>query len=396
MQTTPENVAAQAQQRRQLELISANASFPDWIIEAGGYAAVLASPEARVNLRDALDAMLQNRLVDVRNQFRSLGFEGPLNQKVLRKTVDGRTLVFTHEHEKAGAGGNVVSSTFIVKDVTDADNVRVLASELDGLMLSAEDFAAGVDRQALTALRQPATPKPAALGAWAPQHRAVLQPLAIHPDVVDAMMGVGGYEAIMAESAHVQKFGKILDSLWGRRIVDIRNSARDLGFEGDRHAETLYKRAEGRLLAFSVEPQAAAPYNNCVGATFVIRDVTKPVSLEAAPVLASQSDRLMFEAKGLMIGLNTSALEVIRGHAQAPVERPAPKAPPSDLDPSEAMEQIRQLLSQAKGVWERIPESDRVDLCDVSYPDAHLGDVLNTAVQTADEVAQSLSNGPRP
>ncbi|CAN7523813.1 hypothetical protein LJR168_003755 [Pseudoxanthomonas sp. LjRoot168] len=375
---------------------SAIPQLPESIMEAGGYAAVLASESSKLALQDALDATLQGRLVDVRNAFRRLHWEGPLNQKVLRKTVDGRTLIFTHEHEQVGAGRNVVSSTFIIKDVTDAANVRVLATELDGLMLSAEDFAAGVDRQALTALREPAPPKPAPLGAWAPQHRAVLQPLAIHPDVVDAMMGVGGYDAIMAEPAHVEKFGKILDSLWGRRIVDVRNSARELGFEGDQHAETLYKRAEGRLLAFCVEPQAAAPHNNCVGATFVIRDVTKPVSLETAPVLASHSDRLMFVAKDLMMGLNTSALEVIRGHAPAPVEKPAPKAPPSDLEPSEAMEQIRQLLSQAKGVWERIPESDRVDLCDVSYPDAHLGDVLNTAVKTADEVAESLSNGPRP
>lgn len=396
MTASPEQSPAKITQRQLLESLSANPSFPDWVEEAGGYEAILTSKDKKVDLQDALDSMLQSRLIDVRNRFRALGYEGPLSQKVLRKIVDDRTLIFTHEHEQVGEGRNVVSSTFIVKDVTDAANVRVLASELDGLMLSAEDFAAGVDRQALAALHEPATPKPAPLGAWAPQHRAVLQPLAIHPDVVDAMMAAGGYDAIMADPAQVAQFGKILDSIWGRRLVDVRNAARELGFEGDRHADTLYKRAEGRLLAFCVEPQAAEPHNNCVGATFVIRDITKPVSLETAPVLASQSDRLMFVAKDLMNGLNTSALEVIRGHASPPVKMPAPMAPPSGLEPSEAMEQIRQLLSQAKDVWDRIPESDREDLCDVTYPGAHLGEVLNTAVQTADEVAESLSNGPRP
>lgn len=394
MTASPEQSPAKITQRQLLESLSANPSFPDWVEEAGGYEAILASKDKKVDLQDALDSMLQSRLIDVRNQLRARGFDGADRKPVLHKFVDGHTLSFSHIHEQVGAGRNLVSSTFIIRDITDPANPRVLASQLDKLESLPEDFAAELDAAALQALRQPVqAPASTELGAFAPQHRAVLKTVAIHDDVVEAIMRAGGYLAVLANKEQLPHFAKILDSTWGRRIVDIRNQARVYGFAGDQHASVLRRYIEGRYLDFSVEHEAFGANNDCVGATFVITDVT---DRQNPKVLASHQDTLTWTADNLVCGLNTAALEVIRGHAKAPAGTPAPAAVEPQADPAETMQKIHELVAQAKALWDQISESDRQDLCDANYPGTTFAEALESAQATSEEVVQSLTSGPRP
>lgn len=108
------------------------------------------------------------------------------------------------------------------------------------------------------------------------------------PDIEDEKIikKAGGYLKIISDPKTRDEFQDILDSFFNRRIIDVRNALRELGWEGD-----IYKTLSKNGIVANLVTTTAGSGNNVVGYSYngIMDDLSKSISEYAAIVDATSN-----------------------------------------------------------------------------------------------------------
>lgn len=126
-----------------------------------------------------------------------------------------------------------------------------------------------------------------------------------HADL-DVLAEYGGYQAIINDPRKARALEDLLDHMTTRRIVDVRNAFRELGWQ-NRPGETMYSKLYKNGLTLEHTCMPAPSGHNVIGATFWIHR-----SNEARAVrLAGMGDAWDYSAKDLAKLLDKQAANAV-------------------------------------------------------------------------------------
>jgi hypothetical protein len=155
-QVAAEAVAADADS---VAWIESGASDQDLqtIHRVGGYGTILLNERVQLELQDLLDSLLEQRLVNVRNALRELGWAGEAYKPLCRE-LGARTWRLAHSEKKVGSGRNVVSLEYALFEAS-ATRGEALLRFSDPMRVPAKALAAVCEealQEQLRAMRSPA------------------------------------------------------------------------------------------------------------------------------------------------------------------------------------------------------------------------------------------------
>lgn len=210
----------------------------------------------------------------------------------------------------------------------------------------------------------------------APGQWDVLQRLGAYDHEVCSFVVAGGYQAIMATQASQLAHQDMLDSVMQRRIIDVRNAFRDIGYSGALRSHELTWNEGQTSIALQCQVEQVGAGRNLVGCTFVLTDVSDRLKPTA---VATHTDDLTLLPETLAAQLQAEALRQL-----APITL------------EDAVSQLQELFVQAGVLWERIDEQDRAELDDACFPGISLGDAIVGGRQAAEAVLEDLVTGRAP
>ncbi len=112
----------------------------------GGYAGIRFNTDKELALQDILDHLMQQRIINVRNALRTLGWNGERFAD-LTKEIGGRRFILRHDTRRVGAGQNVVGHSFVIREQSaDMDAPRL--SIPDEMTATAQTLAGELERHA--------------------------------------------------------------------------------------------------------------------------------------------------------------------------------------------------------------------------------------------------------